>query len=70
MRNFSEELKTAIDHVKGQAVAFTFSHKLSRLAISAKTQRASYLNEIKPKPQFLRNQWALGFLYKRDDFID
>ena len=51
MRNFSEELKTAIDHVKGQAVAFTFSHKLSRLAISAKTQRASYLNEIKPKPQ-------------------
>ena len=52
MRNFSEELKTAIDHIKGQAVIFTFSHKLSRLAISAKTQRASYLNEIKPKPQF------------------
>ena len=46
MRNFSEELKTAIDHIKGQAVVFTFSHKLSRLAISAKTQRASYLNEM------------------------
>lgn len=46
MRNFSEELKTAIDHIKGQAVIFTFSHKLSRLAIGAKTQRASYLNKI------------------------
>lgn len=46
MRNFSEELKTVIDHIKGQAVAFTFSNKLSRLAISAKTQRASYLNEM------------------------
>ena len=46
MRNFSEELKTAIDHIKGQAVAFTFSYKLSRLAIGAKTQRASYLNEM------------------------